>query len=1680
MDQAVHLRSSTITTAAAESLHLPTLPPKTREEGELSSDADDDADDNLESSNVQSTPVVGTGSVPLVRKSTLGVQDGSTNVQLQTTRQPTTQKGLKKNQLLPKSSPWTGHVGTDKNLVISFSDDDSGSDHETKGNVSRLDSSVKRTNSTLGKSNKLKQTSLPKEVPKRSSLSRTFVSSMTKIPGSNSKGVGSMPPVQGSRARNFNLSNKNLVRGLDQGLVSNDNKLQDLRHQIAIRESELKLKAAQQNKESVSVSNRDHSAMNPKKSVSMARKSTPVSSGPAQFEPTEPARKRVKLSTSNGVSQAVDSQQEIPAVKSLLPAETLGNYYPQERNKVDQDQKDIPLCRAEPKSGISRRQPDNHVDNPLESMPRRSSDGDVNYGSNQTEKSSRLVNPGVALNQSAVPANSNSNTLLKNFEALNNAVLLNHNGNINASEHSNLDLQSFFGMEELIDKELEEAQEYRHKCEIEERNALKAYLKAQRSLLEANTRCTNLYHKRELYSAKLRSLILSSSGLSWPSGQHQHPDIELDYLPRLGYEIPTSSCQRLAEDNDINNPSFDSNNRGINSRHSNITKHHATRANLVSEPFGEPDASTSEPLPQRDNYAADEVYSPSDELGTSANENEESSPSGHVCNHHRDADYFRKEDSVSKLVDRDTTSNAILCSDNPQDSLLLEAKLRSELFARFGTRAKQRSNSSNDVEPVAERGAENEVGNEKTKVLQTVVVPHSRAEGNNLKGIGNHDRSVSVDMRENQSQPNIGGNSLIVNHIIGSRVQGDMPCEGYLTTNTLDIQPLIFRSAFSKLRGMFPFNTNQLQSKNFFINASDGPNENATSLSSHERKCTNVLAISMPVNIGSLLSDDSSYGNSAAVDPFWPLCMYELRGKCNNDECPWQHAKDYGVENIQHTDSNNTDCQGRLPLHQQNCNGVAKVPKFHKATILPTYLVGLDTLKADKFAYKPVVAHRNAQCWQKHFALTLATSSLLGNGLPVDGPLLHGGNERIEVHGAWNKQLSSFHWRSGSGAMADSEQAVEMALLILNHEINKVQGVRKALSVLSKALENDPTSEVLWIVYLLIYYGNLKPNDKDDMFLCAVKLCEESYVLWLMYINSQGKLDDRLIAYDTALSVLCQHASADPKDKIHKSACILDLFLQMIHCLYISGNVEKAIERTYGIFPTTTKSNEHHHLSLSDILNCLTVSDKCVFWICCVYLVIYRRLPDAVVQKFESEKDLLDIEWPFVNLSEDDKVMAIKLVETAVESIDSFVYNESGKSEVNLRSAQLFALNHLRCMAALDSRECLRDLLDKYIKLYPSCLELVLASARIQKQNIQVDSFEGFEEAINRWPKEVPGVHCIWNQYIENALYNQRTDLAKEITVRWFQSVKQVQDLPIDVEGNSGGSFRMGSKFVSDSSSTDHKQIDTMFGFLNLSLYNFFQNDKTAACLAFDKAKSTVSFGGLEQCMRKYVMFLVYDELSLKEDGPDCAIKKILELYTDASSQALLVPKVLTRKFVDSIKKPRLQHLISNIVSPVSLDCSLLYLTLQSWFGSSLLPQTISDPKHLVDFVEGVMGVVPHNFQLAITVCKLLIKQYNSSDSNTASLLFWACSTLVNAILDSMPIPPEYIWVEAAELLHNAMGTDAIFDRFYRRALSVYPFSIMLWKYFYKLYMTSGDAKDAVDAAKKRGIELGTKDLETD
>ncbi|KAE7996818.1 hypothetical protein FH972_001507 [Carpinus fangiana] len=1633
----------------------------------------------------------------------------SIDIQSRTSIQPIPHKNFNKKQVPLKSATrgWRPPLGPNNdNLVIRFSDDDSGSDSEeqrlvnaleTKGNTTVVDGNRRVPVPSLAKSNKLRQTARNenKVMPKKLSLSRMSTTPTTTIQGVNSRGAGPSLIDQGSRGRHFTTLNKHLgsrERGSDQNVGLNNTKLQDLRQQIALRESELKHKSAQQNKESSSVSCRDYNAMNQNNDA--ARKLNAAADS-VQLEPKEPDKKRLKVSGSLSAQPSSGGQREMPAAKSTLPSKgpALESISLQDWNKADCSQRGISLSRAESSIVQWKRQGDKCVAVALESIPSRAKDGaDINTGCNQSDRSSQQSSvelnnpsktgghqpPGYLLNKATAQDNLRGGsdhhevilshkTLEPSFKAcqgpVNNGSLRNYLGNENVSENSNIKLQSLIEMEESLEKDLEEAQEHRHKCEIEERNALKAYRKAQRALIEANARCTDLYRRREHYSTHFRSYIIENSSLFCSSMQHEHVGVGLNYSNNISENanlIPTSSHHMQ--------PEFDGSNiQCVNNAPSNATHWHVRGHSLGSEPCSEPDASTSEPLPHRRKSTAEGTWSPSNDLNPSADEDEETF-AFELESVQPNIEYHMKEKNLENGQDDIINeSNKKFLADNSQDTLLLEATLRSELFARLGTKTfSQNTGSCDNTEHAVERGPKNDFGREKTQIGNGTFSMAEKYKQSDLRGADRQKRSIFETPCEIQNQSQTEKISVNSHSTADSQDCGLSTRQDHHLPTSVSSSSLIFRSAFGHLKVMSPISLIELWTKNQL--------EDRACVNSDEIQRNNAIANTIKDLNG---KESGSYTCSPAVDPFWPLCMYELRGKCNNDECPWQHSRDHSNGNMyqqQHDDSDSADSQ-------QICSRATKGPKYLDVITSPTYLVGLDMLRADPCSYESVLARRSSQWWQKSFSIFLAVSKMLQKAFPADGPFLHGTGGRIEIHGNWNREASYFQSRNGvlnqlEQSSADNDQSLEMALIILNQEVNNLEGVKKALDVLSRALETDPTSVTLWIFYLIIYYSNAKSVGKDDMFSHAVKLNEGSYELWLIYINSRAQLDDRLVAYDSALKALCSRASDSDRDGMHASACILDLFLQMMGCLCMSGNVEKAIQRIYGLFPALTNSDEPHSLSPSDILVCLTLSDKCVFWVCCVYLVIYRKLPDAVVQRFECEKELLEIEWPCISLIDDEKQRALELVEAALDSVDSCIYTESQKSEINLRSAQLFAVNHIRCMVALDSLECVRNLLDKYIKLHPSCLELVLISAWTLKHDFGDLSFEGFEEALSQWRKEVPGVQCIWNQYVEYALQNGRLDVAKELLVHWFHSVWKVQYLqnglvePMD-GGNSCHSLALASKPSPETLNFNLNQIDLMFGYLNLSLHKLLQNDHIEARAAIDKAMKAATPEYFKHCLREHATFLLTNESLSKEDPPIIGIKNVLEGYLD-DAYSFLISEPLSRKFINDIKKSRVQQLVSNIFSPVSFDFSLVNSILEVWYGPSLLPQKFSDSKNLVDFVESILEILPSNYPLAISVCKLLSREYNSTNVTCASVLFWGSSTLVSAIFHAIPIPPEYVWVEAAGILGNLAGIEAICERFYKRAFSVYPFSVKLWKSYYNLSKAIGNASTVVEAAKEKGIEL--------
>jgi len=246
-------------------------------------------------------------------------------------------KRFNRNKVLLKSSNpgWHAPAGN-SNLVISFSDDDdSGSDEERRCKTAQA--TIRRPQ--VANSSK-RPPALPHVKPdtarrtaknegkvatKQMALNRTFISSMTKIHGSNVKGSGPLAE-RNSWPKNSNVTGRILPSqgGFNKHMDFSSNKLQDLRQQIAMRENELKLKKVQKSKENVSEPCRDidvtgHSKVSSKKIRTM--------STDGQTDTEEPDAKRLKLGQNSCCRQSSRGHQDKSFVLAPLNDNVAGHVH---------------------------------------------------------------------------------------------------------------------------------------------------------------------------------------------------------------------------------------------------------------------------------------------------------------------------------------------------------------------------------------------------------------------------------------------------------------------------------------------------------------------------------------------------------------------------------------------------------------------------------------------------------------------------------------------------------------------------------------------------------------------------------------------------------------------------------------------------------------------------------------------------------------------------------------------------------------------------------------------------------------------------------------------------------------------------------------------------------------------------------------------------------------------------------------------------------------------------------------------------------------------------------------------------------------------------------------------------------------------------------------------------------
>ncbi|CAN6338634.1 unnamed protein product [Urochloa humidicola] len=1582
---------------------------RAREEGELSSGADDDEalQTRLTASSILGKLAEAASQVPSANLSGKGINTLSvSNAMVHKSAAASYKKTMRMNhgQFKPgtnRNLSWQKPVSSD-NLVITFSDDDSGTDSaKTKQDTARGRKATSHGTQKTGKS--IQTRIVREEVSQQKTLGAkvgpahvpAFPFTLRNVGagrGSGNTFFRKEPPM-----RQVNTKSKQ-KDGNGVGVDSADHRLERLRHKIAARENELK--GQKRPLAPVAMKNTDLSSNQsrlPSEKIGLEASNNGECSRPnSPFEHDGRPIKRSKLNQQHSYNQGYnDSVTLAPSGglsrKNTVQSSEMTDHFENEITvdpNVDETEARVTTdlsgqmhsCSAT-KNLCHHKVTEVAGNHAMVELHGRLADAPfINRQIVSKDASALMPVASGQAGQQAVPVG--PSVLLDQRPQLQpgeeNADRMNCSGQIGA-EGRNTRLFSLLEMEELQEKELEDAQEHRRRCEVEEREALRAYRRAQRALLEANERCTILRRKREICSAQVHGLIAEDSSLVQSLSIRNTSD---------GLAMPSLLNSQIHAN-------------------SQVPENQGGRHSLHPEEPPQQPVDKHEARPHSSHY--DELAANTADPNFVSTANDNNTPSDYMdddllfpARQARSECTLDVENQMEETIHVYAEENRQASGDCVQDYELLEASLRSRLVERFGKKPCLNS-TSEGTEELAVGKVAAEHGKQSAHILQL-----QEAEQNDMTTpegtmeLGNDGAEKTGGLSNSSSGPSMGN------------------CDPE------DISPL--------KEICMPFASEATEFVQDMTQDCVGENmKNLTTRKDNDMACS-------------------------VIDPFWPFCMFELRGKCNDEECQWQHLEHHAWRKSKHTKHAMTHVSGQIPY------GLSQ----HMLPV-PAYRVGSNLIKADQNLTQSVLASSLWQYWQRGFCASFPLPLSVQRVLPSDAPFLQAGDGSISDSHR-NRKLINFRmldtWKNKTvQGSVDVEIFLEGALDLYSGKVSKPDRI-KALLFLARSIEADPSTVILWVFYLHIYYQKDEGLGKDDMFSDAVQHNVYSYELWLMYINSRLRVDDRLDAYNDALSMLCQMTADNDKDLKERSAFILDIFLQMIYFLCMSENVEKAISRIFGILPIATPDNSGDKL-FADIISCLTMPDRCVFWISCLYVSLYRMLPEKIIDQLEFQKALPHaLVWPPIDPSADNRSQIIELLNYAAykmaEDISECVKNGDPSY---LMLSQFLAVNHISCLAAVEGFKSSNDMLVKYMKEYPMCPQILLISARLDRKHSACPGLKGFDELILNWPKEVQGVQYLWNQYFEHALAAD-TKLAEKVLNCWFEEYGK----GCDMQSNAA----VGAvEFSNEEPGPPSPPGDHVFWLLNLSLYKILENNLQEAEVAVDKALKWAPGECYEHCLREHAAIHML-ELEKSSSSPDAQTRSTFSFIIGylADHRNLPTRELLSRRFCQTVKKHRLRQLIDDTIGPVPADSTLVNSVLEVCFGPSLLPGRIVNVKYLVDFVETVMEVLPANYRLALAVGRFVAKRYKGSDATSMGTRFWASSVLINAMFRAVPIAPESVWLEGADLLEKLQTTEII-KRFYQQATSVYPFSFKLWHaHLNSCKASGGNTEGIVESARQRGIEL--------
>ncbi|XP_072165290.1 uncharacterized protein [Diadema setosum] len=267
------------------------------------------------------------------------------------------------------------------------------------------------------------------------------------------------------------------------------------------------------------------------------------------------------------------------------------------------------------------------------------------------------------------------------------------------------------------------------------------------------------------------------------------------------------------------------------------------------------------------------------------------------------------------------------------------------------------------------------------------------------------------------------------------------------------------------------------------------------------------------------------------------LCQYELNGTCNDDDCVWQHERDYTMSSREVI----TDLLSYKDLEkgESRAKGLPSPVRHKQAATEEDKLTACieNVLNGNS---KGVVARLTAcpRKWRprprpRSQRLSSSDEDASSGFLPLCPPKFphSSGPEATtsssgdsEVDPRWRAQETRAEGSQGSG-VRDLENAVLEEPHSVHLWLKLARGLKqescmdRTLNALSRGLEHNSDSSLLWIEYLTVYQGCADRKDYLEMCMKATELAP-CYQTWWKLLEAEETVQSKLEVCDKILQYL--------------------------------------------------------------------------------------------------------------------------------------------------------------------------------------------------------------------------------------------------------------------------------------------------------------------------------------------------------------------------------------------------------------------------------------------------------------------------------------------------------------------------------------------------------------------------------